>query len=115
MFVIHASDHRNGWNVIKDVDFSLGSRESISTSSPNEIGMFLYNLSKVSRTKGEEYLRYVPVESLARAIESMRLNQAAAILEHVLAFSVSYFERLAAVLDPRRSATKFFGKITLIH
>ena len=28
MFVIHASDHRNGWNVIKDVDFSLGSRES---------------------------------------------------------------------------------------
>ena len=36
----------------------------------------------------------------ARLIESMRLNQAAATLEHVLAFSVSYFERLAAVLYP---------------
>jgi RecA/RadA recombinase len=100
MLVIHAADHRKGWMVLKDVDFGLTNRELISTSSPGEISLFFYNLSKVSQTKGEEYLQFVPVTSLARAIESMGLGRAAGTLEHVARFSSVYFKQLAAALDP---------------
>ncbi len=99
MLVLSVADHRNGWRVLKDMRFDGALRDVINGASPGETSLLLFNLSKVSQTKGAECLECIPPENMARTVQSMGLGRAGATLGLVRDFSREYFERVAESLE----------------
>lgn len=99
MLVISVADHRNGWRVLQEARLDAAMRDLVGTATPGEISLFLFNLSKVSQTKGAECLDFIPPKDMARFVQSMGLGRAGAALGLIRDFSAEYFSRLADCID----------------
>jgi PUA domain len=100
MLVIYTASRRDGWRVLKDIDLSGLAADVTTAASPEELSLFIFNLARVSRTKGKEWLERVPYSTMARAIEGMSLLHAGKALTRINQFSVTYCDALCEVLDP---------------
>jgi hypothetical protein len=100
MLAIYSASRKNGWQILKDVDLAAATRESLPTSAPSEIGRFIFNLYRISRTKGGEWVNGVSPKVLASAIQRMPLNHAGATLQRISHFSANYARQLVLAMDP---------------
>jgi len=99
MLVMYVADKENSWSILKDTDIKKSANELASISSPEDISLFLFNLSKVSQTKGREWVNGIKPKIMANAIESMPLRNLVRELIRIKEFSPTYFLSLVSTMN----------------
>jgi hypothetical protein len=102
MLCLHSADKRLAWKVLSPVSMIGAGTEASLTATPDDLRLFIFNMARVSRVKGAEWLDQMPVNLLADVIQSLNLRQAAETLQNIRDFSRERFHMLLSVLDPTR-------------
>ena len=98
MLVLSVGDKKNSWKLLESTEIASHASEMMSSAGAGDTSLFLYNLSRISRTKGREWVQSVPCDELARMIESMSLRSLVHSLGRIQEFSKGYFQTVASTL-----------------
>lgn len=99
ILVLYVADKDHSWNLIKEADVTTHAEEIASSACSEDMSLFLYNLSKVSLTKGKDWVRGVSCPTMASIIVSMSLRGMVRALIRIKQFSQDYFESLINSMD----------------
>lgn len=100
LLIMFAFDKVNAWSILEKTNVAGRATEDATRADATQVALFLHNLRRISKPKGQEWVEGIAPKELAEILERLQLRYIANSLKHILRFSPRYFETLVEQLSP---------------
>jgi hypothetical protein len=110
LLVLFAVSKSAGWRILENVDMTRYAVGAVERADGGELSLFLFNMKKVSQTKGNEWISAVPAPLLANRITQLRLRELSGTLISVQQLSKPIASSVSRAISADVFCEKFMNE-----